>query len=231
MGTAGDSKLLAKISDWKIAQLSDQSQINTIKLGEVIDIKDTDPALLINLAETSIGELNTRINTMTLAEILGEEQVNGSTFLKHLDTSTINSLAADLDKLTIQQVFEDKIYKKDADGNYVLGEDGSKVLTGTWKYLLVKDGKEQECQIKEIDSLVSNMTANMQSATLNDLSDDKILTLDEAFRRKNIKYDFGPLEKIEPYFNAQGQEKTTIGELTITELVDYVGKLLDKVGA
>ncbi|MFR1984241.1 MAG: hypothetical protein ACLS4Z_11405, partial [Christensenellaceae bacterium] len=102
------------------------------------------------------------------------------------------SLAADLDKLTIQQVFEDKIYKKDADGNYVLGEDGSKVLTGTWKYLLVKDGKEQECQIKEIDSLVSNMTANMQSATLNDLSDDKILTLDEAFRRKNIKYDFGP---------------------------------------
>ena len=231
VGTAGDSKLLAKISDWKIAQLSDQSQINTIKLGEVIDIKDTDPALLKNLAETSIGELNTRINTMTLAEILGEEQVNGSTFLKHLDTSTINSLAADLDKLTIQQVFEDKIYKKDADGNYVLGEDGSKVLTGTWKYLLVKDGKEQECQIKEIDSLVSNMTANMQSAPLNDLSDDKILTLDEAFRRKNIKYDFGPLEKIEPYFNAQGQEKTTIGELTITELVDYVGKLLDKVGA
>ena len=231
VGTAGDSKLLAKISDWKIAQLSDQSQINTIKLGEVIDIKDTDPALLKNLAETSIGELNTRINTMTLAEILGEEQVNGSTFLKHLDTSTINSLAADLDKLTIQQVFEDKIYKKDADGNYVLGEDGSKVLTGTWKYLLVKDGKEQECQIKEIDSLVSNMTANMQSATLNDLSDDKILTLDEAFSRKNIKYDFGPLEKIEPYFNAQGQEKTTIGELTITELVDYVGKLLDKVGA
>ena len=231
VGTAGDSKLLAKISDWKIAQLSDQSQINTIKLGEVIDIKDTDPALLKNLAETSIGELNTRINTMTLAEILGEEQVNGSTFLKHLDTSTINSLAADLDKLTIQQVFEDKIYKKDADGNYVLGEDGSKVLTGTWKYLLVKDGKEQECQIKEIDSLVSNMTANKQSATLNDLSDDKILTLDEAFRRKNIKYDFGPLEKIEPYLNAQGQEKTTIGELTITELVDYVGKLLDKVGA
>ena len=231
VGTAGDSKLLAKISDWKIAQLSDQSQINTIKLGEVIDIKDTDPALLKNLAETSIGELNTRINTMTLAEILGEEQVNGSTFLKHLDTSTINSLAADLDKLTIQQVFEDKIYKKDADGNYVLGEDGSKVLTGTWKYLLVKDGKEQECQIKEIDSLVSNMTANMQSATLNDLSDDKILTLEEAFRRKKIKYDFGPLEKIEPYLNAQGQEKTTIGELTITELVDYVGKLLDKVGA
>ena len=231
VGTAGDSKLLAKISDWKIEDLSKQSNIDTIKLGEVIDIKDTDPALLKNLAETSIGELNTRINTMTLAEILGEEQVNGSTFLKHLDTSTINSLAADLDKLTIQQVFEDKIYKKDADGNYVLGEDGSKVLTGTWKYLLVKDGKEQECQIKEIDSLVSNMTANMQSATLNDLSDDKILTLDEAFRRKNIKYDFGPLEKIEPYFNAQGQEKTTIGELTITELVDYVGKLLDKVGA
>ena len=75
------------------------------------------------------------------------------------------------------------------------------------------------------------MTANMQSATLNDLSDDKILTLDEAFRRKNIKYDFGPLEKIEPYFNAKRQKKTTIGELTITELVDYVGKLLDKVGA
>ena len=231
VGTAGDSKLLAKISDWKIAQLSDQSQINTIKLGEVIDIKDTDPALLKNLAETSIGELNTRINTMTLAEILGEEQVNGSTFLKHLDTSTINSLAADLDKLTIQQVFEDKIYKKDADGNYVLGEDGSKVLTGTWKYLLVKDGKEQECQIKEIASLVSNMTANMQSATLNDLSDDKILTLEEAFRRKNIKYDFGVLGKIEPYPNAQNGEKTTIGELTITQLVDYVGKVLDIVGS
>lgn len=216
----------------------ENSPISTITrdltLGDVISIDENDEessALLISLKDTPIDQLSTKINTLTLTEILGETDVEGNTFLKHLKDSTIKTFADDLEALTIQQIFEDDIYQKDEDGNFVTDENGEKILTGTWKYLLTENGKEVQYKISEVNKLVGNMTANVQSATLEDLHKDGIITTDNtAFLETDILYKYvvggTTIFNIDPIENENGQEKTKIGELTITEMLNYVTKVL-----
>ena len=215
-------------------------------------------ALLISLKDTPIDKLSAKINTLTLTEILGETDVEENIYLKHLKNSTIKTLAKDLNALTIQQVFADKIYKTektgegetavvyfvDKDGNRLYEKDGKyytsptfeadteskRVLQGTWKYLLTENGEEVEYKISEIDKLVTNMTANVQSATLEDLHKDGIITTDNtAFLETDIlyKYVVGGITifEIAPIQGENGPKKK-IGELTITEMLNYVTKVL-----
>ncbi len=215
-------------------------------------------ALLISLKDTPIDQLSAKINTLTLTEILGETDVEGNIYLKHLKDSTIKTLAKDLNDLTVQQVFADKIYKTekteegetavvyfvDKDGNRLYEKDGKyytsptfeadteseRVLQGTWKYLLTENGEEVEYKISEIDKLVTNMTANVQSATLEDLHKDGIITTDNtAFLETDILYKYvvggTTIFEITPIQGENGP-KEKIGELTITEMLDYVTKVL-----
>ncbi len=215
----------------------ENSPISTITrdltLGDVISIDENDEetsALLISLKDTPIDQLSTKINTLTLTEILGETDVEGNTFLKHLKDSTIKTFADDLEALTIQQIFEDDIYQKDEDGNFVTDENGEKILTGTWKYLLTENGKEVQYKISEVNKLVGNMTANVQSATLEDLHKDGIITTDNtAFLETDIlyKYVVGGTTIFEiPPIQGENGPKEKIKELTITEMLDYVTKVL-----
>ncbi len=218
----------------------ENSPISTITrdltLGDVISIDENDEessALLISLKDTPIDQLSTKINTLTLTEILGETDVEGNTFLKHLKDSTIKTFADDLEALTIQQIFEDEIYQKDEDGNFVTDENGEKILTGTWKYLLTENGKEVQYKISEVNKLVGNMTANVQSATLEDLHNDGIITTDNtSFLTTDIIYEYTVLGQkifeIEPIQGENGPKKK-IKELTITEMINYVNTVLQKL--
>lgn len=244
------------------------SPISTITqdltLGDVIDIDENDEetsALLISLKDTHIDQLSTKINTLTLTEILGETDVEGNIYLKHLKDSKINTLADDLNALTIQQVFADKIYKTektgegetavvyfvDKDGKRLYEKDGKyytsptfeaeteseRVLQGTWKYLLTENGKEVEYTISAIDKLVTNMTANVQSATLEDLHKDGIIERENTdFLNTNILYKYvfkgTTIFEIDPIQGENGP-KEKIGELTITEMLNYVTAVLQKL--
>ena len=82
------------------------------------------------------------------------------------------------------------------------------------------------------------MTANIQKATLNDLKNDGIISLSDAtFLTKKIKYDFTytylgqniSLGSVPTkyYKDADKKElKEFVGELTITELLNYVGEVI-----
>ncbi len=218
-------------------------------------------ALLISLKDTPIDKLSAKINTLTLTEILGETDVEENIYLKHLKNSTIKTLAKDLNALTIQQVFADKIYKTektgegetavvyfvDKDGKRLYEKDGKyytsptfeaeteseRVLQGTWKYLLTENGKEVEYTISAIDKLVTNMTANVQSATLEDLHKDGIIERENTdFLNTNILYKYvfkgTTIFEIDPIQGENGP-KEKIGELTITEMLNYVTAVLQKL--
>ena len=107
------------------------------------------------------------------------------------------------------------------------------MLQGTWKYLLTENGEEVEYKISEIDKLVTNMTANVQSATLKDLHNDGIITTDNtAFLETDILYTYvvggTTIFEITPIQGENGP-KEKIGELTITEMLDYVTAVLQKL--
>ena len=206
--------------DWTLADLNDKDTFNQLALGEVIEIDESNPdtpALLVSLQNTSIGELSDAVNRLTLVELLGEDQVEKSSILRNLADSTAKTLADDISALSIAQVFEDKVYKTDGDGNY-LDENGNvlyyndtdgnwytspdfaadtrseRVLTGTWKYLLTGDKAAEEYTLEDIGDLTANMTKNVQSAALNDLYADGVIETqdgsgDLTFLTEKILYE------------------------------------------
>lgn len=206
--------------DWTLADLNDKDTFNQLALGEVIEIDESNPdtpALLVSLQNTSIGELSDAVNRLTLVELLGEDQVEKSSILRNLADSTAKTLADDISALSIAQVFEDKVYKTDGDGNY-LDENGNvlyyndtdgnwytspdfaadtrseRVLTGTWKYLLTGDKAAEEYTLEDIGDLTANMTANVQRAALKDLYADGVIQTqdgsgDLTFLTEKILYE------------------------------------------
>ncbi|MBS5021683.1 MAG: hypothetical protein KH054_00850 [Firmicutes bacterium] len=271
VGDTGDSKLLNAISTWKIDELSNQKKIMSLKMSDVIEIDDSSPAILKAMQGWTLGDLNDqdKINTLKLTDILEKTQVENNTILKHLQNSTVASLADDLETLKLQKVFADDVYKTEtittatgavtyfvdkngarlyenpADGKFYTSDtfepatESARVLTGTWKYLLTdKEGKEGDYTITDMGTLVSNMTANIQKATLKDLKEDGIISLSDAtFLTKKIKYDFTytylgqniSLGSVPTkyYKDADKKElKEFVGELTITELLNYVGEVI-----
>lgn len=203
---------------------------------------------------------------MTIGDLM--PTANENTILKHLCNSTISSLPDDFNTLSVQQVFEDKVYKMNATSEYFIDKDGnrlypgtgenegkfytsdttqnnstlsSRVLTGTWKYLLTDtDGSEKEAKLTELTSLTANMATNIQKASLRDLNEDGIITFgDSSFLDKEIKYDLSvtisaittTLYSFEEkgkqkYKFENGTEKEYIGDLSITELMDYMQTIL-----
>ena len=88
---------------------------------------------------------------------------------------------------------------------YTYGE-----ITGIWKYMLKdKTGKEQICKIQDIDSLIFNVSGNINNATLQNLYDDGILDLDDS----------SVLSKKLP------KDSKTIGEYKIKELLAKIGQI------
>ncbi len=206
--------------NWTLNDLNDKDNVNSLRLGEVIEIDENDPdtsALLLSLKDTSIGDLTTRINTLTPTEILGEEDVENNRILRHLRNSTVLTLSADIENLSIAAVFEDDVYKKDAAGNFVNAQgealylnpdDGiyyttpdyqadtqsERVMTGSWEYLLTDpDGliPPSGYALTDMETLTRNMTVNIQNAALNDLYKNEIILLeDSAFLEKPIIYEY-----------------------------------------
>ena len=206
--------------DWTLDDLNDKDTFNQLALGEVIEIDESNPdtpALLVSLQNTSIGELSDAVNRLTLVELLGEDQVEKNSILRNLADSTVRTLADDISALSIAQVFEDKVYKTDGDGNY-LDENGNvlyyndtdgnwytspdfaadtrseRVLTGTWKYLLTGDKAAEEYTLEDIGDLTANMTKNVQSAALKDLYADGVIETqdgsgDLTFLTEKILYE------------------------------------------
>lgn len=116
---AGDNKLLIKLSDKKISELSEA--INDIVLGDVIEAGDN--KLLNELSETKLSELSTAIDNLTLDKIMDISE--DDKVLSLIKDATISTLPAKLNGIAVNEMFADDIYTpKDENGNTVTGNDG-----------------------------------------------------------------------------------------------------------
>lgn len=114
------SNILKAMSGWRISDLSDQKKIDSLTLGDVISVGDDSPSILKALRDTRLGELAQATQELRLVDLLGTEAVQQNRLLKNLALSSISTLAADMDDLTVGQVYGDQIY------SYLdLGADGT----------------------------------------------------------------------------------------------------------
>lgn len=205
---------------------------------------DGEPALFTkhSLGELSGGDnLITRLtDRLSMAEVLGEEAVSDNKFLKHVSDCPINDVPNAILDLSVTDMFSDEVYGvgsikhegetplTDANGNIIKqGEyyfiiDGAlhkAMLKSTWKYLLTDpEGIKKPSDYKmssDMDALLTNMTTNVDNATLNDLYYDGFLKLDST---ETLTTDLLPAAQL-----LYG--KTKLGELTVTEMLDYTAKL------
>lgn len=196
----------------------------------------------LSKTDSVIAKLTSRLS---IAEILGEDAVNDDQFLKHLRDETVDSLPSKLKDLTIQQIMPEDIYQRDAAGNYI-DKDGNVttnedeyVVTRTWWYLLHDEtahtapGHDATCdgncigeyKISEMNALISNMTANMQNATLNQLSEDEMMTLEASTLNTPVTTTLlgNPIAGTEAYAGKK------LGDLTAKEILDYTAIIVTAI--
>ena len=183
-----NNKLLSSMAEWKISEFG--ANVNNLKLGDVVSTEGA-PKLLLALSDTKISELGSAINELTLGDMM--DNVGDNFILKHLQNSTLTTLSTDISNLTIEEVFATDVYKMNGDKTKFLDENGNeidetvagweekRVLVGTWTFLLDEDihtsGPLKTHKLTEMNTLITNMTNNIKRATLFDLNEAGILTL------------------------------------------------------
>ena len=166
--------------------------------------------------------------------------------------STLGTLATDIQSICVVDLFADSVYKKaddttpddqkDSEG-FLLDEDGNRIISGTWKYLLTQNPDEgntypttapEEYKVTDMSQLIENMHNNIEHATLQALHDDGIIPhLGENSDTLNQKLIIDGLESYSSNIATllcltadQDINTMTIGDLTVLQASDYLTYLL-----
>lgn len=236
------TKILRTLQNTPIASIGDT--ISTLKLNQMVDIDENSPKILQYLQEKTLDELNSAdiMNEMTLSDVLTEDQINASKFLKLVPADTnITQIGQAVENLKIVDVFEDQIYKKNPDDSinylaindiwrYLLLEPGETLNTTSTTNILeglkcVGDGTDLNPGYRlgsDITKLTDNMSNNIASARLQDLYDHGIISLnasDVGFLTRTII-----LPPTNPYYAEWNGRK--YGELTIQMFIQIINSLV-----
>jgi hypothetical protein len=169
--------------------------------------------------------------------------------LKHVSHCTVNEIPNQLLDISITDMFSEEIYGQGAIkyegseplnalegkvivyGEYYFAENGGyrkAELKSTWKYLLTDaTGMKAPSEYKaalHMNDLITNMTTNVQNATLRDLKTDGIIAgLSESMLNTPVISGYGSVTFPLPPHAIPGQ--TQMGDLTVTELLAYTGAM------
>lgn len=102
--------ILKAMQDWRISDMTDADMVDSLTLGQIIEITQDSAQLLKSVADTPIGDLGTTIDTLRLCDILDAEAIEGNKILRNLKMSSLDTLADDIQNLTVAQVFGDELY-------------------------------------------------------------------------------------------------------------------------
>ena len=205
--------LFDTISTWTVKDLQNKDKIQALTVGDILEIDESD-TVLNALKDTPINGLNDAIHSLQLQKIIPAATMDGNMFLKHLKTSSIDTLATDIETLKIVDVFSEQFATP----------------TGVWKYVATRDGNGNDYTVKDMDKMMSSVTANIKDATIGDLAADGIISVNADFANKEIIYSITIMTREYTVVdsNAFGG-KTTIRQMTITELSIYLVSLFNVI--
>ncbi len=102
--------ILKAMRDWRISDMTDADMVDSLTLGQIIEITQDSAQLLKSIADTPIGDLGTTIDTLRLCDMLDAKAIEGNKILRNLKMSSLDTLADDIQNLTVAQVFGDELY-------------------------------------------------------------------------------------------------------------------------
>ena len=189
------------------------------------------PTTIADLKGTS-EVLNNVMNRLTLSDVLSEEELANNKVLCHLSDVTISGLSNAIHDLTIEDVFEQDMYEKNADGSFKTDTSGNRIMKHTWEYMLLDPttgNLHHEYTLEDnMNDLMGNFQKNVQHRSLKTLIDDGIIELEKStdanFLNKNIStfnYNIGTTE--EPIYAQK------IGDLTVSQMIDFMSVLIETI--
>ena len=223
-----------------------------------LSYKDDQPAMFTrhSLAELAGGNnlISRLTDRLSLSEVLHDSNLSENKFLKHVSDCSVNEIPDKLLELSIVDMFSDEIYgvgaikhEGDIPLTYINGETIVEIvkgeyyfngaggyekaeLQGTWWYLLHNDTiKPHEYLIAGDDTngmnaLLSNMTNNVENAKLSKLHSDGIIAGLGSLVNNPLKTTIlgTPIPDIPA-------DATTMGDLTVTQMLDYTSKVLSLI--
>lgn len=102
--------ILKAMQDWRISDMTDADMVDSLTLGQIIEITKDSAPLLKSIADTPIGDLSATIDTLRLCDMLDAKAIEGNKILRNLKMSSLDTLADDIQNLTVAQVFGDELY-------------------------------------------------------------------------------------------------------------------------
>ena len=283
--SASTPAILKAIANWQLKDMKDQAKFDNLYIKDLIAIDEaTAPTILLAIKEWQLKDMRdqTKFDSLTLVQVLGEDAVNKSDYFRTIGNTPISGLSDAIDGLSINDMFEDTIYRTtkigdvtyfaysqldanghpelvdgkhvllplyEKDGKYYKDEactiESKREFNGVWHYLLQDPANPdivQEYTFEDLDSMISNMTSNIQHATLNDLVADDIVDLGSSSIAENdikteITIEFYGMTRTIPigegetpgqgkiYKYENGVAKQKMGELTINEMIEYLSDI------
>lgn len=95
------------------------------------------------------------------------------------------------------------------------------LVTGTWKYLLLDSGAEQMCKLQNVNSLVTNVSANIRTATIRGLLEDGLININPIqVSVDNEVVTIAPEDMLDIKFTFDGETTEAFGDMTIGRFIE-----------
>ena len=207
--TAESPKILKTLATKGVLIKDLGSAFNDLKISEIIDGTENNK-ILKHLQGSKLNTLAGDIQSLKIQQIFGDDvylkeayahDPSGKAFVAKEEISGMS-------KYLYYNVEKGEYCYYDASGTKTETK-GAPVLTGVWSFLLTENKVEKEYSIDQMGALVTNMTNNMQNATLKELHETGILNLTD------VNLD-------EPKEILGGK---TLGEYKIVDIVKIIGMM------
>lgn len=128
--TSSATGLVAQIADWRIGDLFEGNKFDTLLFSDLLTINGDSPVILQTLKDVPLGNCSDAIDSMHLAQILGDG-IASNKLLSKLQSSTLSSLSKDIEKFSVVDLFGDEIYSfiKYTDPADAVGVEGENTKT------------------------------------------------------------------------------------------------------
>ncbi len=241
--------------EWTLGHMQSADNFNSLTLVEVLGEKAVaESEYFRTIGDTPISNLSSALDSLKITHLFAHDiyktiVIDKTIYFAYTDSN------GELQRLYETEVDGTIQYYEDAS----FSKEGKRELKGAWRYMLQNPetgNVEEDLELSKINTMIDNMTANIQQATLNQLVEDDIIDLgtsnivdndikteitvkigntsvsvpigvEKDENGRPVLVDGKTVGKIYKYTN--GEEKDTVGELTINEMIDYLSNIFDAI--
>ncbi|MGN0806598.1 MAG: hypothetical protein ACI4MC_06120 [Candidatus Coproplasma sp.] len=107
-----DGGVKVAVKGTKIGAVSDRisSLKDSLTIGEIITVDESSSKILQALKDTTVNSLDAKIKTLTVSDVLTEEQINANSIIRQVRDKNIFEISEEIDKVLIQRIYAANVY-------------------------------------------------------------------------------------------------------------------------